>query len=288
MAQALVWDKTGERIYETGDKNLALYVMNDDGTYREGVAWNGLTSISESPSGAEATDLWADDIKYAVMRSSEQYGGTIEAYQSPIQFDECDGSVTNNGVSVRQQKRRAFGLSYVTTVGNDVQLNDYGEKLHLVYNATANPSDRTYNTINDSPEAITFSWEFTTTPIEVNDPARNITGYKPTACIVITKTAANANLYDAFKLIVQGSGSANARLPLPSEVIAYFNGNIPAYEYTALDSRPEDWATTYPNYFKKVSSDPVIYEALQPATTVPNGDGAWPADTYYSRSLSDD
>lgn len=278
---ALEWDKTGQRIYETGDKNLALYVMKDDGTYDKGKAWNGLTSISESPSGAEATDLWADDIKYAVMRSSEQYGGTIEAYQSPIEFDECDGSITNNGVSVRQQKRRAFGLSYITTVGNDVQLNDYGEKLHLIYNATANPSDRTYNTINDSPEAITFSWEFTTTPIEVNDPTRNITGYKPTACIVITKTQANANLYDAFKLIVQGSGGADPRLPLPSEVIAYFNGNIPNYVYTALTEAPDDWATTYPNYYVKVSSDPDVYEPIQAQTTPPT----FVANLYYSRSL---
>lgn len=285
---ALIWDKTGERIYETGDKNLALFVMNDDGTYRAGVAWNGLTSISETPSGAEATDLWADDIKYAVMRSSEQYGGTIEAYQSPIQFDECDGSITNNGVSVRQQKRRAFGLAYVTTVGNDVQLNDYGEKLHLVYNATANPSDRSYSTINDSPEAITFSWEYTTTPVEVNDPSRNVTGYKPTSCIVITKTAANANLYEAFKLIVQGSPSADARLPLPAEVIEYFNGAIPAYEYTAVSSRPEDWATTYPNYFIKVSSDPDVYQAVQPAVEVPDATGAWPTGKYYTRSLADD
>ena len=283
---ALVWDRSGERIYETGDKNLALFVMKDDGTYDKGIAWNGLTSISESPSGAEATDLWADDIKYAVMRSSEQYGGTIEAYQSPIEFDQCDGSITNNGVSVRQQKRRAFGLAYITTVGNDVQLNDYGEKLHLVYNATANPSDRSYSTINDSPEAITFSWEFTTTPIEVNDPAYNITGYKPTACIVITRTAENANLYDAFKQIVQGSGSADARLPLPAEVIAYFNGNIPGYEYTVVSSRPANWATTYPNYFKKVSTDPVLYEQLQPAVEVPNGTGDWPANTYYSRALA--
>lgn len=285
MASALVWDKTGERIYETGDKNLALYVMKDDGTYDKGVAWNGLTSISETPSGAEATDLWADDIKYAVMRSSEQYGGTIEAYQSPIEFDACDGSITNNGVSVRQQKRRAFGLSYITTVGNDVQLNDYGEKLHLVYNATANPSDRSYSTINDSPEAITFSWEYTTTPIEVNDVARNVTGYKPTSCIVITKTAENANLYEAFKMIVQGSSTADARLPLPSEVIEYFNGAIPNFVYTAVTTRPDNWATTYPNYFVKVSDDPELYQAVQADTEVPNATGAWPTDKYYARSL---
>lgn len=282
---ALQWDKTGERIYETGDKNLALYVMNDDGTYAKGVEWNGLTSISETPSGAEATDLWADDIKYAVMRSSEQYGGTIEAYQSPIEFDACDGSITNNGVSVRQQKRRAFGLSYITTVGNDVQLNDYGEKLHLVYNATANPSDRSYSTINDSPEAITFSWEYTTTPIEVNDPARNVTGYKPTSCIVITKTAENANLYDAFKLIVQGSLTADARLPLPAEVIEYFNGAIPNFVYTAVTTRPENWATTYPNYFIKVSDDPELYQAIQADTEVPDATGDWPTAKYYARSL---
>lgn len=238
----LRWDQTGERIFETGDKNLALYVMNDDGSYAAGVAWNGLTSISETPSGAEATDLWADDIKYAVMRSSEQYGGTIEAYQSPIQFDQCDGAAGENGVAVRQQKRRAFGLSYLTTVGNDVELNDYSEKLHLIYNATANPSDRSHSTINDSPEAITFSWEYTTTPVDVNgtvtvkktatgtETSETVEGYKPTACIVVTKIKANSSAgvvgneatFEYLKDILWGRNGETPRLPSPTEVVGMF------------------------------------------------------------------
>lgn len=176
----LQWDQAGERLYQTGDKQMALFVFNSttktiDGettNYYNGVAWNGITAVTESPSGAEPTDLWADDTKYATMRSAEQFGGTIEAYTYPDAWEQCDGSITTNGVTIGQQARKAFGLAYITTVGNDTELNDYGEKLHLVYNATANPSERSYATINDSPEAITFSWEFTTTPIDVGE------GYK--------------------------------------------------------------------------------------------------------------
>lgn len=277
---ALVWDKVGERYYETGDKQLALYVVNDQNQYGEGVAWNGVTAITESPSGAEATDLWADDIKYATMRSSEQFGGTIEAYQSPPDFDACDGSISENGVTIRQQKRRQFGLAYVTTVGNDTQLNDYGEKLHLVYGCTANPSDRSYSTINDSPEAITFSWEFTTTPVEVGE------GYKPTSQIVIDSRTANADLYAAFKKIVFGDETHAPSLPSPAEVLAHFGSNLPAYVYTVESTRPENWSTEYINYFKKVSSDPDTYEALTRQATAPNATGQWPANTYYSRTLA--
>lgn len=229
----LQWDQAGERLYQTGDKNMALYVFNSTTktigshttNYYAGVAWNGITAVTESPSGAEPTDLWADDTKYATMRSAEQFGGTIEAYTYPDEWEQCDGSVTTDGgVTIGQQGRRAFGLAYVTTIGNDTELNDHGEKLHLVYNATANPSERSYATINDSPEAITFSWEFTTTPIDV-DATGN---YKKTSLLTIDSTRVDAEKYAAFKDIVFGkdaSGGAEgneAYLPLPADVIAFF------------------------------------------------------------------
>ncbi len=232
---ALKWDQAGERLYQTGDKNMALYVFNSTTktigshttNYYAGVAWNGITAITESPSGAEPTDLWADDTKYATMRSAEQFGGTIEAYTYPDEWEACDGSITTNGVTVGQQARKAFALAYITTVGNDTELNDFGEKLHLVYNATANPSERSYATINDSPEAITFSWEFTTTPIDVGD------GYKKASLLTIDTTkldTAGKAKYEDFKKIVfgkddttQGANDGNeAYLPLPADVIAFF------------------------------------------------------------------
>ena len=229
----LQWDQAGERLYQTGDKNMALYVFNSTTktigshttNYYAGVAWNGITAVTESPSGAEPTDLWADDTKYATMRSAEQFGGTIEAYTYPDEWEQCDGSVTTDGgVTIGQQGRRAFGLAYVTTIGNDTELNDHGEKLHLVYNATANPSERSYATINDSPEAITFSWEFTTTPIDVDSAGT----YKKTSLLTIDSTRVDAEKYAAFKDIVFGkdaSGNAEgneAYLPLPADVIAFF------------------------------------------------------------------
>lgn len=159
------WDQTGEKIYETGVKNGVLYVQDSTGKYPKGVAWNGLTAVTESPSGAEATPLYADDIKYLELRSAEEFGGTIEAYYYPDEFAACDGSAKlAEGVTIGQQARSAFGFCYRTTVGNDTEKTDYGYKLHLVYGATASPSEKGYTSINDNPEAITFSWEFTTTP----------------------------------------------------------------------------------------------------------------------------
>lgn len=239
MAFALEWDQAGHRLYQTGDKNMVLYVFNSTAeiieghstNYYDGVAWNGITAITESPSGAEPTDLWADDTKYATMRSAEQFGGTIEAYTYPDEWEQCDGSVTTNGVTIGQQGRKAFGLAYITTVGNDTELNDHGEKLHLVYNATANPSERSYATINDSPEAITFSWEFTTTPIDVDGTGT----YKKTSLLTIDTTrldTAGKAKYEQFKELVFGrKADATAspevtairpHLPLPADVIAFF------------------------------------------------------------------
>lgn len=208
----LVWDKTGERYYETGVKQGVLYPIDAQGTYPKGVAWNGLTNVTESPSGAEATALYADDIKYLNLMSTEEFGGTIEAYTYPDEFAECDGSASlATGVYIGQQPRKTFGLCYRTTVGNDVDNNNYGYKLHLVYGALASPSEKAYATINDSPEAITFSWEFKTTPV-------NVTGFKPTASITIDSTKVDAEKLTALEKILYGDDETEARLPLPDEV----------------------------------------------------------------------
>ena len=211
----LVWDKTGERLYETGVKKGVLYPMDAQGAYPKGVAWNGLTNVTESPSGSEATALYADDIKYLNLMSNEEFGGTIEAYTYPDEFAECDGSASlATGVYIGQQPRKTFGFSYCTTIGNDVESNAHGYKLHLVYGALASPSEKAYATINDSPEAITFSWEFSTTPV-------NVTGFKPTACLTIDSTKVDAEKLAALEKILYGDDTgeaATARLPLPDEV----------------------------------------------------------------------
>ena len=217
----LKWDQTGERYFETGVKKGVLYPMSAEsstrGTYPKGYAWNGLTNVTESPSGAEEEPLYADDIKYAAPRSKEEFGGTIEAYTYPDEFANCDGSAEiAKGVRISQQKRSPFGLCYRTNIGNDLD-DEAGYKLHIVYGATANPSEKAYETINDSPEAITFSWEFTTTPVDV-------TGHKPTAHIVIDSTKADATKLAALEEILygkdgDGSTGTDARLPLPAEII---------------------------------------------------------------------
>lgn len=211
----LAWDETGKKVYETGVKQGVLYPQDASGTYSKGVAWNGLISVSESPSGAEATPLYADDIKYLELRSAEEFGATIEAYTYPDEFAECDGSKeAAPGVTVGQQARTPFGMCYRTTVGNDVKKEDYGYKLHLIYGATASPSEKSYSTINDSPEAITFSWEVTTTPVAVN-----IDGFKPTASLIIDSTKVDATKLAALEAKLYGSESEEACLPLPAEVI---------------------------------------------------------------------
>ena len=208
----IVWDQTGERLYETGVKRGVLYIQDSGGTYPKGVAWNGLTAVTESPSGAEATPLYADDIKYLNLISTEELGGTIEAYTYPDEFAECDGSASiATGVYIGQQSRKTFGMCYTTTVGNDVDSNAHGYKLHLIYGALASPSEKAYSTINDSPEAITFSWEFSTTPV-------NVTGFKPTANIVIDSTKANPEKLAALEKILYGDTEVEPRLPLPNEV----------------------------------------------------------------------
>lgn len=208
----LVWDRPGERIYETGVDRGVLYPQGVDGTYPQGVAWNGLTAVTESPSGAEATPLYADNIKYLNLLSNEDFGATIEAYTYPDEFGICNGEVEiATGVTVGQQPRKAFGMAYRTKIGNDIESNDHGYKIHIIYGALATPSEKAYGTINDSPEAITFSWEVTTTPIEVP-------GLKPTAHLVLDSTKVNPAKMAAIETILYGGEEGEARLPLPSEV----------------------------------------------------------------------
>lgn len=214
----LVWDKTGERFYETGVKNGVLYVQDGSGAYPKGVAWNGLTAVTESPSGAEATALYADDIKYLELMSNEEFGATIEAYTYPEEFGVCDGSASlADGVTIGQQARKAFGLCYRTVIGNDVLGNDLGYKLHIIYGCKATPSEKAYATVNDSPEAITFSWEVTTTPVEVE-------GFKPTATVVIDSTKVDAEALADLEAKLYGSDSEEASLPLPDEIAEMFAG----------------------------------------------------------------
>ena len=223
----LVWDKTGEHYYETGVKNGVLYPMSASGTYPKGVAWNGLTAITESPSGAEATALYADDIKYLNLMSNEEFGATVEAYTYPDEFAECDGSASlTEGVYIGQQARKTFGLCYRTTLGNDSKGNDYGYKLHIIYGAMASPSEKAYSTINDSPDAITFSWELSTTPVAVAN-------FKPTASLTIDSTKVDSQKLATLEEILYGkdgtgedhsTGAVDPRLPLPDEIASIIKG----------------------------------------------------------------
>lgn len=209
----LTWDNTGERYYETGVRQGVLYPQDDAGIYPKGVAWNGLTAITESPSGAESNPLYADDIKYLDLTSAEEYGATIEAYTYPDEFGPCQGEKELvDGVSIGQQDRSAFGLSWRTVLGNDTKNDAYGYKLHLMYNGKAAPSEKGYESINDSPDAITMSWEVTTTPI-------NVTGEKPTAILTINSTKTDAKKLKALEDILYGTAEKEPRLPLPDEVI---------------------------------------------------------------------
>lgn len=213
----IVWDKAGERFYETGVSKCVLYPQKNDGTYPNGVPWNGVTGITESPSGADANDLYADNIKYATLRSAETFACTLEAYTYPDEWAECDGSAEPaDGVKIGQQTRKSFGLSYVTQIGNDTATSDDdGYLIHLIYGGTASPSERSYQTINDSPEAITFSWEIQTVAV-------NVEGYNPTSSIVINSLKADEAQLKALEDIIWGSDSEEAKLPSPDEVLALF------------------------------------------------------------------
>lgn len=210
----LTWDATGEHLYETGVRRGVLYLQNNNGTYATGVAWNGITTVTESPSGAEATAIYADDIKYLNLYSAEEFGATIEAYTYPDEFAQCDGSASPvAGMNIGQQTRKSFGFCYRTAIGNDVAGEDYGYKIHILYGCKASPSEKSYQTINDSPEAITFSWEITTTPVEVS-------GFKPTACVIIDSTKCNSTKLEALEDTLYGSAGGNPTLPLPDAIKA--------------------------------------------------------------------
>lgn len=272
----LTWDESGDRLYETGTKKGVLFPKNNNGTYQKGVAWNGLTAVSESPSGAEETALYADDIKYLSLRSAEEFGATIEAYTYPDEWAECDGSAAlDDGIYIGQQTRRGFALSYVTTLGNDNMGNDYGEKLHIIYNAMASPSEKSYATINDSPEAITFSWELTTTPISFRSDL------KPSATLIIDSTKVAPDTYQAIKDKLYGSANTEPALPEPAWIIELI-GSSSAYSYEAVDSSSEGYASMNPReegWFEKISSDPAKYKRT--ADTVVDVE-----TTYYKRVTS--
>ena len=210
----IIWDNTGERTYETGVDHGVLYPIQEGGLYTKGVAWNGLTAVTESPSGAEATPLYADNIKYLNLVSAEDFGCTIEAYTYPDEFAECDGSAEiATGVYAGQQARKVFGLCYRTILGNDTDSNAHGYKLHLIYGCLASPSEKSYSTVNDSPEAITFSWEVKSTPV-------NVSGFKPTAVLTIDSTKVEPSKLAKLEEALYGTESTEAKLPTPDEVVA--------------------------------------------------------------------
>ena len=215
----LEWDKTGERLYETGVDRGVLFLMSTSGAYEEGVAWSGLTAFNASPSGAEANPFYADNMKYLNIYSAEEFGYSIEAYTYPDEWEACDGSASaEDGVSIGQQPRKPFGFSCRTLIGNDIDGQNHGYKIHLIYNSMASPSERGYATVNESPEAVTLSWECTTTPVAV-------TGFKPTAHFTIDSSKVDPSKLASFEEMLYGSESKEATLPSPDEVIAFFKGN---------------------------------------------------------------
>ena len=215
----LTWDQTGEKLYETGVQKGVLYPM-DGAVYGKGVAWNGLTAVNETPSGAESTKLYADDIKYLDIRSAEEFGATIEAYSSPEEFDACDGTAElAAGVNIGQQNRKGFGFCYRSTIGNDTEYNNYGYKLHIIYGLTASPSERSYSTVNDSPEAATLSWEVSSTPV-------NVAGFKPTSIITINSKKINPQALKEIEDALYGTESAEPKILLPDEIKAICDKHI--------------------------------------------------------------
>ena len=208
----LVFNGVGDRLFETGVKKGVLYVMGDEGQYENGVVWNGLTAVTEKPTGAETTNLYADDVKYVVIYGAEEFEATIEAYTYPEEFEQCDGSaVLTTGVNVGQQTRKTFAFCYTTSLGNDTQGQDFGYKIHIIYGCKAKPSEKSYSTINDSPEAVTFSWDVSTVPVPVE-------GMNPTATMVIDSTRVESNKLQLLEEVLYGTSVEDARLPLPDEV----------------------------------------------------------------------
>lgn len=268
----LVWDEVGERLYETGVDHGVLYIPDSEGAYTNGVSWNGLVSVSEAPSGAEPNAQYADNIKYLNLFSAEEFGATIEAFTYPDEFAQFDGlSVPSPGVTIGQQARRSFGLSYRTRIGNDLDGDDHGYKLHLIYGCSASPSEKAYNTINDSPEAITFSWEISTSPV-------GVPGMKPTSIITIDSTKVDADTLLALEQILYGDDAVDPVLPLPGTIVTMFAGGVTAVTATVptYDS-PSDTITiptttgvTYYINNEPVAAGPVIITEDTVVTARPN------------------
>ena len=282
MAYYIEWDETGKKLYETGSKMAVLYPQNVDGTYGDGVAWSGLTGVDESPSGADATDLWADDIKYLSIRSAEEFGFTIKAYMYPDEFGACDGTASPaTGMTVFQQSRKGFGLCYRTTVGNDAAYNDYGYKLHLIYGATCSPSSRSYSTINDSPSAIEFSWECKTTPVAVP-------GYKNTAEIVLDSTKiASAKMAQIESILygTAGTPGTKPRLPMPSELIEILGSAVTDAVLTGITIAN---ATLTPDFDDDVFTYTAATTSASGAITVTAGTGVNIAITVNGTTVANE
>lgn len=270
MSQRLTWDDTGNKKYTLGIHNVVLFVADPSAAsgYAAGVAWDGVSAVNESPSGAEANDIYANDAKYATFRSAEQFGFTIEAYTSPEEFDQCDGAATiGPGVKVHQQNRKPFGIAYCNTIGNDTQGMDFSEELHLVYNATASPSDKNNETVNESPDVSPLSWECSTTSV-------NVPGFKPSSHLTFFKHLMDPADWEALLNLVWGSTSNDATLPTPATVISMFGTT---YSYTALTTEPADWETKYyQKYYTKYDDK---------YTLIPRQDSAptFVANQYYKR-----
>jgi hypothetical protein len=277
---ALAWDQVGDRLFETGVDHGVLYQIDDTGLYVDGVAWNGLTTVTESPSGAESSPQYADNILYVNLVSAELFGGTIEAFTYPDEFGQNDGSASPAaGVSLGQQGRRPFGFSYRSLIGNDVENTEYGYKLHLVYGAQAAPSEKARATVNDSPEATPFSWELTTTPVGV-DGTNPVTGkpYKPTSHITIDSTTADADALAELEAILYGDEATDPRLPLPNEVIALFEGTTTDVRLTGAN------APTY-NSGTHVVTLPAVTGVTWTVNGVTKTAGAQPAMTVGQTSV---
>lgn len=280
----LHWDGAGEKVYETGVDRGVLYKPNGSGLYTVGIPWNGLVSVTESPSGAEANAQYADNLKYLNLTSAEEFGATVEAFTYPDAFGEHDGvSTPHTGVNVGQQSRKPFGLSYRTKIGNDIENDDFGYKIHLVYGATAAPSEKAYTTVNDSPEAITFSWELTTVPVSV-------TGLKPTSIITIDSTKVSSGNLTALEDLLYGTVGTDAQLPLPNAVIALFAGALTQVSPTAPTYNAGTHVITIPSvtgvtyYIDGVA----LTSGAQPAITVDTVVTASPNAGYKFPAVTDD
>lgn len=285
----VIWDAAGERFYETGVDHGVLYIPDAGGAYSNGYAWNGLTSVNESPSGAESNPQYADNLKYLDLTSAEEFGATIEAFTYPDEFGQCDGTAVVNGVVLGQQRRKSFGLSYRTLMGNDLDGTSHGYKLHLVYGALAAPSEKGYATINDSPEAITFSWEITTNPVSVG--TINSVEYSPTAIVTIPSTSFSTVSMKALEDILYGTAGSDPRLPLPAEVISLMQGGQTSVTPTQPTFVAATGVITFPSqtgvqwYVNGIRQTTSTYTIATPGQTVMAE--ARPAATYKFPEFAD-